>query len=338
MQSKNFAAMGPWGGPPGHPSDVWSPSRLLERTRLKRFVLLSLGVHILALLLQGLSPATTGSEKAPPPIKVKYFEAQKPEFDPLEGTIIDAPKPEKIEKPKTSKLLSSFDSRAHSNKKKTAKKEYRRQKTVVPKAGGIPGAKKNSLSRPLKRSEKAASKLPSEPKKMLLPIRETGKEKLRTEEKETESAASQTAGARGTLSLLDGFDAEKYASIDTNAESLEFDDEESVSLDTTETKYASYFARIKHQIERVWIYPSDAAQKGISGQLTLKFRISKDGNLLGILLIDSSNHEILDIAAEKAVKEAAPFYPFPITIKKEKLSILATFIYSPTYGLMQKKF
>ena len=94
-------------------------------------------------------------------------------------------------------------------------------------------------------------------------------------------------------------------------------------------KYASYFARIKHQIERVWIYPLPAAQKGISGDLSLTFRISKDGNLMGVRLVEQSGHEILDVAALKAVKEAAPFYPFPKNIQQDKLTILANFIYTP---------
>ena len=107
------------------------------------------------------------------------------------------------------------------------------------------------------------------------------------------------------------------------------DNDEPVSLETTEVKYASYFAKIKHQIERVWIYPSDAAKRGISGDLNLTFSISKDGNLLGVRLLDRSGYEILDMAALKAVKEAAPFYPFPSTIQREKLTIQARFIYTP---------
>jgi len=35
------------------------------------------------------------------------------------------------------------------------------------------------------------------------------------------------------------------------------------------------------------------------------------------------------MAALKAVKEAAPFYPFPANIQREKLTIQANFIYTP---------
>ena len=64
----------------------------------------------------------------------------------------------------------------------------------------------------------------------------------------------------------------------------------------------------------------------------MTFSISKDGNLLGVRLQDRSGYEILDMAALKAVKEAAPYYPFPLTIQREKLTIQANFIYTPNLG------
>ena len=130
--------------------------------------------------------------------------------------------------------------------------------------------------------------------------------------------------------MLDGFDVGKYATQDTQTSTKNGSDvDEPISLDTTEVKYFSYFNRIKHQIQRVWTYPSQAAQSGMDGQLTLKFQISRDGNLIGVSLVQHSGFEILDMAAIKAVKEAAPYYPFPVTIPKKKISILATFIYNP---------
>ena len=91
-----------------------------------------------------------------------------------------------------------------------------------------------------------------------------------TSEKTQKSKPStiKKEGAVNTLALLDGLDAEKFASMDTDL--LEdYDDNEPISLDTKEVKYADYFARIKHQIELVWIYPSTAAERGISGDLSL---------------------------------------------------------------------
>lgn len=114
-------------------------------------------------------------------------------------------------------------------------------------------------------------------------------------------------------------------------------EETDISLDSQNPLYKSYFTSVKHQIERFWMYPSEAAQMGISGTLTLRFRIYRDGTLLSARVVDKSGHKILDFAAIKAVKEAGTFDPFPDDIEKEKLSILATFVYSPNYGLLKSK-
>ena len=200
--------------------------------------------------------------------------------------------------------------------------------TVVPKSKGSMGRTGTAPAREKRIARKPKTRSIIESKKRPLPESDIGTIKTVAKKKPTTSAATPKAGTGSVLALLDGFAPEKFASLDT--ESLEnSDDDEPVSLDTTEVKYASYFARIKHQIERVWIYPSDAAKRGISGDLNLTFSISKDGNLLGARLLDRSGYEILDMAALKAVKEAAPFYPFPATIQREKLTIQANFIYTP---------
>jgi protein TonB len=130
--------------------------------------------------------------------------------------------------------------------------------------------------------------------------------------------------------MLDDLNLEKYAKQKLKVPNEEYlDDNKPIPLDTKKAKYVSYFNRIKQQIQLVWIYPIQAAEKKIIGQLTLKFEISRDGNLLNVGLTNSSGFNILDVAAIKAVKVAAPYYPFPITIKKKKLSILATFVYNP---------
>ena len=140
--------------------------------------------------------------------------------------------------------------------------------------------------------------------------------------------SSKFMGSKGTLAMLDELNQKKYAPENPQVEKKEeMGDDEPISLDTKEAKYVSYFSRIKQQIQRVWVYPSQGTKRTLSGELTLKFEISKDGNLLSLRLINSSGSNILDANAVKAVRGAAPYYPFPITINKKKLSILATFVY-----------
>ena len=336
MQIKSGSVMGIATAGSVHSDHIWLKTSLLEQTRLYRFIWYSFIIHLIAIFLHWLVPVKPAIPTPPPPIRVKIAEPEKPKSELEKGTLIDAPKPKKIEKPRSSKLLASHDGRAHSNLKKSEDKKYQQKKTIVPKKSGVPQASRKSVQPPRKKAPKPVARQKNQESKQSFPLSDRGVFVPEAKDKQkTEAQATLGAGTKGTLSLLDGFDPDKYASLDSKTVDEFFDDED-VSLDTTETQYASYFARIKHQIERVWMYPSEAAQRGISGKLTLRFRISRDGNLLSAGVVDKSGHKILDFAAIKAVKEAAPFYPFPVNIKKNKLSILATFIYSPNYGLLKK--
>ena len=305
---------------------------LLYRTRLYRYIWYSLVIHLVVLVFYWLVPIEPSDPVLPPPIKVTFAKPEKPRTELEKGTIIDAPKPKKIEKPRSSKLLASNDSHAHSNLAKSRDKIYRQKKTVVPKPSGIPQVAKESFL-PL---QKKASKQNSIKNKHSFALSDRGTLVPQAKEKQQiKNQSNLRFGTKGTLSMLDGFDPEKYASLDTKSLDESYDDED-VSLDTTETQYASYFARIKHQIERVWKYPMEAQKRGISGRPAIRFRISKDGNLLSVNVVGKSDYEILDFAAVKAVKDAAPFYPFPVEIKKETLPIVATFLYKPNYRSLRK--
>ena len=313
-------------------SKPWVKNSLLHRTRLSGFILVSLGIHLTSVIVHMAIPASEEKIKGPPPIQVKYIEPEKTK-NAKAGKIIDTPTPpKKTEKSRSRELLAKYDSRAHSNTKKKTSKTYQRKKNVVPKAKGSAGKTGATSIREKKTARKPQKRASIKPRKRLLPKSDIGKLKPFTKKRPPTSISSSSSRAviGNSLALLDGFDPEPFASLSTDdLENL--DDDEPVSLDTTEVKYASYFARIKHQIERVWVYPIEAAERGISGDLTLTFRVSKDGNLLGVRLLDQSGYEILDVAALKAVKEAAPFYPFPETIQRQKLSIQANFVYTPQF-------
>ena len=313
-------------------SKPWQKNSLLNRTRLSGFILVSLGIHLTSVIVHMAIPVNEEKIKGPPPIQVKYIEPEKAKSAKT-STIIDTPTPpKKIEKARTKELLAKYDSRSHSNTEKKTSKTYQRKKTIVPKSKGSVGKTGATPVREKKIARKPQKRASITPRKKLLPESDIGKYKSVTKKRPRAStpSASPKTGTGNSLAFLDGFDPEPFASLSTDdLESI--DDDEPVSLDTTEVKYASYFARIKHQIERVWIYPIEAAERGISGDLTLTFRISKDGNLLGVRLVDQSGYEILDVAALKAVKEAAPFYPFPATIQREELSIQANFVYTPQF-------
>ncbi len=100
-----------------------------------------------------------------------------------------------------------------------------------------------------------------------------------------------------------------------------------VDINTREDRFFSYLLHLKRKIQGVWIYPSVAAKAGIGGTLTVEFSIAKTGELLQVSLLDSSGHSILDESAMKAIRSAAPYFPFPPRMKAKKLRVRANFIY-----------
>ncbi len=294
---------------------------IIARTAPGKFILLSLLVHLLVMTFQAIYTPKEEVEKKPKPIQIKYIPGKEIKAKEPPGEVINIPKPQKPELPKETDLLSNTNSRAHADQNKTGPKKYSHKKRIAPKKSGA-----------IVKKQTAPTPKPEEEKKTTPEPELNGKKALIQEKTVPTVEAPESVGSKGLSALLDGIDLEKYASSETLTPLEEdSDDGESISLNTKEVKYASYFARVKHQIERVWTYPLEAAQKGIQGNVDLRFVISRDGTLTGVWVKDSSNREILDVAAIKAVQDAAPFYPFPLSIQRDKLSIIATFVYSPRF-------
>ena len=82
-------------------------------------------------------------------------------------------------------------------------------------------------------------------------------------------------------------------------------------------------------------YPDSARRKGVSGTLLLDVALNSDGSIRKIKLLRSSGREVLDDAAMRIVKLAAPFAPFPEDIRKDTdiLHITRTWEFLKTYRL-----
>jgi protein TonB len=111
---------------------------------------------------------------------------------------------------------------------------------------------------------------------------------------------------------------------------------EPIPLDTPEPKYQDYFNKIRERIKANWIYPRQAGDRGIEGELLIEFHIAKDGRLSYIELRHSSGTTILDDAALTAVKLAQPFPPVPDAIAKQTLAINGQFKYQIVSGLVNQ--
>ena len=267
----------------------------LSHAKLDLFILIAFLLHLFVITLELIVPLDIKNLLTPPPIKVKYVDVQ-----------ASAPIKQKTnQKAKT----KTPEIPLNTNPKTFSKKQYPKQKTFH--QNKIPNSKARIPPRVIQKPEPKVIR----------------NEKENIHQKVSPSSSGFTE-SKGSLSMLDQLNPEKYAPQNQKSKKKyvrKYD--EPIPLDTKEEKYVPYFSRIKHQIQRAWIYPSQGNKK-LAGELTLKFEISKHGNLLSLRLISTSGSNLLDANAIKAVKNAAPYYPFPITIKKKKLSILATFVYS----------
>lgn len=73
------------------------------------------------------------------------------------------------------------------------------------------------------------------------------------------------------------------------------------------TSARDYLELVKNSIQRAKQYPQPARTRQIEGRVTLKFVIAPDGTLKESRIIGPCPHEILNAAAQRAIRDASPF-------------------------------
>ena len=88
---------------------------------------------------------------------------------------------------------------------------------------------------------------------------------------------------------------------------------------TQEYRFAQYIEDWRIKVERIGNlnYPEQARQQRIFGKLQLSVSINADGSLGPIEVERSSGNRVLDAAAMRIVKLAAPYSPLPPNIRKD---------------------
>jgi protein TonB len=101
---------------------------------------------------------------------------------------------------------------------------------------------------------------------------------------------------------------------------------------TREYRFAQYVEDWRIKVERIGNlnYPEQARQKKIYGNLQLTVAIRADGSVESLEVTRTSGHPILDAAAQRIVKLASPFSPFPMDIRRDTdiLSITRTWSFT----------
>ncbi len=268
--------------------------------------------------------------------------------------ILDIPKPKKRETPKEKNppIISQFTTRKKGPLGKQEKSMLSGESPVLePKPGlpfkvtaSAPAESKNMKSTKSPTAQKAEGKkeknlLKEEKAKKKLVKKfktETQKKNKKTpkKQKENEKLALKTPSVK--LKPLPPLPKRKIPLIDPRLVSKEskkivpqMGEGESVeiSLDTTESKYISYFKHIRDKLYLVWRYPPEAAAAGIQGTVKILFIIERDGKLKDVRILETSGYPILDKEAVRAIIAASPFGPFPPDWTEKELRIRARFTY-----------
>ena len=123
---------------------------------------------------------------------------------------------------------------------------------------------------------------------------------------DTKQINTQTARLAAEISTV----IEKQASVNRT---------KYLNSSTQEFTPAKYMRDWINWVERVGNlnYPDQARRKKLSGTLILDVVIDADGNLIKTEIRQSSGHQILDDAAKRIVKLAAPFSAFPDKLREE---------------------
>lgn len=105
-----------------------------------------------------------------------------------------------------------------------------------------------------------------------------------------------------------------------------------VGARASEYRFAQYVDDWRMKVERIGNinYP-DGARGKLYGSLVLEVSLRPDGDLDSVAVMRSSGHQILDRAAERIVRMAAPYAPFPAAVRKDTdiLVITRTWHFAP---------
>jgi protein TonB len=105
-----------------------------------------------------------------------------------------------------------------------------------------------------------------------------------------------------------------------------------ISANTREYVFAAYMHAWVARIERIGNlnYPDEARRREMHGQLVLTVGLTRAGGVKSIDIIQSSGHKVLDDAAMRIVRLAAPFPPLPENKEKvDELYITRTWQFLP---------
>ncbi len=92
---------------------------------------------------------------------------------------------------------------------------------------------------------------------------------------------------------------------------------EVAGLDNPDFTYGYYIDRMLQLIDKNWTRP------GVTGRVRtiVHFRVARDGRIEDLEIVETSGYSAFDIAALRAVKNAAPLPPLPASYRNPTLGV-----------------
>ncbi len=90
----------------------------------------------------------------------------------------------------------------------------------------------------------------------------------------------------------------------------------------------SYLGQVSAMLHRAKVYPASARERGEQGRTVIRFTILRSGNTAGTMIVRSSGHRDLDLAASSVIARAGPFPPLPADYALPALSVTVPIEYS----------
>ena len=114
-----------------------------------------------------------------------------------------------------------------------------------------------------------------------------------------------------------------------------------ITAQTKEFRFANYEESWRKKVERIGTmnFPDEAIRSRLTGNVRMSVTIKSDGSVKNIKITKYSGHKVLDDAAVRIVKMAAPYARFPDNIRKDydEIVIVRTWQFLPGNRLKTKR-
>jgi periplasmic protein TonB len=274
-----------------HLLDSWFSDRVLMAA-----LMASAGVHALVLAVRFVDPELLRSRQTDPSLEIVLVNA-KSEASPS--------KPEAL---------------AQANLEGGGANEEGRRSSPLPNLGEEHNGDAIQVQR------KAVERLEQEQRQLMAMVRKVNSDAYVVEHRrETHDASAQSAPARQQLARMEAEISKEISDYQKRPRRHHF------MPSTSEYRFARYFEDWRARVEKVGNqnYPEEARGR-IYGTLQMTVVIDRNGDLVDSVIERSSGSPILDRAARRIVKLAAPYPPFPPEIAHDTdvLEITRTWMFT----------